>query len=628
MKKFVKLFATLLILALITACGSSSVEPAGTLTIGTPPLTGDFVAGWSNSSYDVMVRDMIYGYPTYDYTDAGEFVLDETVVKEEVVTENSDGSKTYTFTIHDDLKWSNGEGITAKDFVFGLLVFNSPEFADVGGSNTGHRTLVGWENYAYDEEDYATALENGQDYDALYGPVSDEFAGVVLVDDYTFSMTIKASELPYFYEVTYVSASPSPMAVWAPGADIEHGSSKVTFGGDTADMTAVTNYVSTVERFAPTVSSGMYKFVSYEQETVILVVNENYKGDYRGHKPTIENIEIKRVNETLDVDYVLSGDIDITTGVVEGDKIEKAKAAVEAGTAGITTYERNGYGFLGFHNDVAPVNNPDVRQAFAHLVDREIFVNQILGGYGVVVNGEYGLGQWMYKDNAEAIEVEDGLINYVYDPDRANEILDGTEWKFEADGVTPFDATKAAEGYYRHNANGDELRINHAGSENNEITDLIATDVVGKMHGAGINFVVDYYDFNVMLEYYYQDAGQQEEAFGFRKYHTFNLASGFTAVYDPYYSLHSDYYGLWQNSTKTNDPVFDELVVKLRSYDPSQKDEYSETWLEFQKYWNSVLPVLPLYSNQYYDIYSANLENVNTTPFYGLGRAVIDIRLK
>lgn len=597
MKKFITAIVALLVLATLTACGSKA--PAGKLTIGTPPLNGDFVAGWGNSAYDKIVRDMIYGNPTYDYTDEGVFVLNKTVVKKEEVTVNDDKSKTYTFNLHKDLKWSDGESITAKDYVFALLFTSSKEYKDAKADNTGTRNIVGWEEYA----------ENGGN-----------FEGVKLIDDHTFSMTIKADSLPYFFEVSYVAASPYPLHTWAPGADIEHGTGTLTFGGDTPDLGKVAEFVSTKERFAPTVTAGMYTFVSYEQGMVTLEIDPNYKGDFEGKKPSVKTVEVKNVNSKLDVDYVLAGDIDIVTGVVEGEKIEKASAAVDAGKAGVTTYERNGYGYLGFHNDFGPVKDNRVRQALAYLIDRNEFVDGILGGYGVTVNGEYGKGQWMYKENEE--EIEETLINYVYDTDKAKELLDQTEWKFDSAGA-PWSGTG-----YRYNEKGDKLTINHAGSEDNPITDLISSDLVGRFEKGGIELVVDHLDFNVMLDYFYNDEGQQEAALGARKYHSFNLASTFAVAFDPYYSYHSDYYGTWMNTTQTNDPKFDELTEKMRDLDPNQKDEFSATWLEFQVYWNEQLPNIPLYSNQYYDIYGANLKDVNTTPFYGIGRAIIDVKFK
>ena len=53
-----------------------------------------------------------------------DYVLDwdPVVVKDHEVIENDDGSKTYRFEINDNLKWSDGSPITAKDYVFSLLL--------------------------------------------------------------------------------------------------------------------------------------------------------------------------------------------------------------------------------------------------------------------------------------------------------------------------------------------------------------------------------------------------------------------------------------------------------------------------------------------------------------------------
>ena len=603
MKKLVLLLVSFLALATLTACGTSA--PAGKVTVGVTSMNGDFIAGFSNSAYDRIVRDMIWGYATYDYTPDGEFVLDKQVVKKEEATVNEDGSKTYKFEINKDLKWSDETAITAKDYVFGILLGNSAAWGETAaGGNFANMEIKGWDEYS-----------SGK---------SETFEGVELIDDYTFSMTIKAEELPYFYEVAFVAVAPSPLHAFAKGADIEVGKAKVTFG-EAKDMASIVKHVATKERFAPTVTSGMYNFVSYENEAALVEVNPNFKGDYRGKKPTVKNVEVKRINTELEVEYIASGEIDIATGVVEGTKIEAIKAMKEEGKADFTTYERNGYGYMSFHNDFGPVADKTVRHAIGRLVDRNVFVEQILGGYGVVVNGMYGLGQWMYKDNAAKVEAD--LVNYVYNVEEANELLDTTEWKFEKDGKTAFDASKAGKDYLRHNSEGVALQINHAGTEENPITDLILNDVTPRMNKAGIGFSVDYYDFATMYGYFNQPK-TQEAALGARKYHSFNLATSFTAVFDPYTSLHSDYFGTSSNNEQVKDEKFDELIMNMRRIDSSDRDAYSKAWLEFQKYWNEYLPQIPLYSNQYYDIYGAQLKDVNTTGFYGIGRAIIDVKLK
>ena len=144
---------------------------------------------------------------------------------------------------------------------------------------------------------------------------------------------------------------------------------------------------------------------------------------------------------------------------------------------------------------------------------------------------------------------------------------------------------------------------------------------------AGIKFELEALDFNAMLDFY-QNPDTQVAAYGERKFHTYNLASTFTAVYDPYTSMSSDYLGTPYNSTQTNNPEFDRLTKELRQIDPEDKEKYAAVWLEYQKEWNRYLPMVPLYSNQYFDIFGVQVKNVETTPVYSIGRAAIDITVE
>ena len=596
MKRILLLLAVaLLAVSALTACGTtggSTTEAKGTFIVGTPKLNGDFVAGFGNSSYDKSVRDMIWALSTYTTTPGGEFLLDETVVKAVETSLDDAGNKTYKFTLNSGLKWSDGSDITAKDYVFGILFAASPEWVEAGNSDTTGDSLLG--------------------YAAYHAGETEVFEGVKLLGDLEFSVTIGADFLPYFYEVAYASFGPSPMAVWAPDLTIgEDGSSLV------GDVAAVATNVATTERFAPSVTSGPFTFESFENDVVTLQVNPNYPGDYRGEKAKVATVIVKYVDQTTDVDLVISGDVDLVAGVVQGAKIEKAKASDQAD---VVSYKRNGYGMIAFANDFGPTKDMKVRQALAYLIDRNTFLVNILGGYGAMVNGEYGLSQWMYTTQADV--VESTLINYTFNVDKANELLNATEWKFEADGVTPWDATKAADGYWRYNANKEVLQINHLGTTGNPITDLIGTEWPKGLNRAGVKFTIEWQDFNSLLaNYYYSYELDPAE----RKYHSFNLATGFTEVYDPYYSYHSDFLGTWQNATQTNDSLLDFLMEKMRSLDPTDKETYAQYWLEYQIRWNELLPVLPIYSNEYFDVFNARVSGLSTTPTYGWARAILDV---
>lgn len=594
MKKVLSL-VIITILALSMAACSTTSAPEGTLVVGTPKLNGDFVAGFGNSSYDLAVRRLIgEGLETYAINPNGEFILNETIVKDLATSVDDEGNKTYTFELQKGLKWSDGADVTAKDYLFGILFGASPEWAATGASSSAGENLIGYQ--AYKDGDTKT-LE-----------------GIELVDDLTFSLTIAAENLPYFYEVTWVAYGATPMHVW--GADLTLSEDGKTLNGD---LTAAAEFVATTERFKPTVGGGMYKFDTYENDTVSLSFNENYPGDYRGEKPKVANVVVRYINQTLDVDLVISGDVDLVAGVVEGAKIEKGKLSDQAD---VISYKRNGYGLIAFTNDFGPTQDLNVRKALAFLLDRNEFIQNILGGYGALVNGDYGLAQWMYI--AKKAEIEEQLENFVLNVDKANEYLDASEWKFEKDGTTPFDVAKAAEGYYRHNKDGVQLVINHFGTIDNTITDLIGAKWPEAMDKAGVGFYLEYGDFDALLANYYYAADLPE---GERKFNSFNLATGFADAYDPYYNLHSDYFGTWQNALGVNDPKFDELIETMRTLDPEQKDEYVEAWFTYQKYWNEQLPQLPIYSNEYFDIFNKRVKNLKTTPFYSWERAIIDVTL-
>lgn len=620
MKKLLLLLVSLLVLGSLTACGTKG--PAGELVIGTPPLTGDFVSGFSNSAYDRIILDMVWGYATYETTPGGEFVQNKTAVKDVATEEDADGNKTYTFTLNSGLKWSDGEPVTAEDYVFSLLLTSSPEWGNVTqGQNLSGQDLIGWSPYAKGE--------------------TDVFAGVQLLGEDKFSIVLTAEELPYFYEFAMATVAPYPVHAWANGAKVEstEAGAKLVFGADAltaetaasedavigtvfASLKEVADNINKKERYAPSVGSGPFKFESYENETATVLFNENYAGDYEGKKAKLEKVLVKRVNEDLDVDYVINGDIDITTGVVEGAKIQKAKA--NENTVSMVSYPRSGYGFLSFHTDFGPTAEKEVRQAVAYSIDRQKFVDDILEGYGKIVNGEYGLSQWMYIE--KQADLDEKLTNYVNNAEKANEILNESTYKFDKDGK-PFDVSKAGSDYIRYNDKGEKLVINHAGSSNNPITDLIGTMLVPNLAAAGIEFNMERLDFEAMLDFY-QMPETQAAVLGARKYHTFNLASSFTAVYDPYTSLHSDYLGTRYNSTQTSDATLDELIVKMRRIDAADKKDYADAWFDYQVAWNDYLPMVPLYSNEYYDIFSSKVKNVTTSPVYGIGRAVIDITVE
>ncbi|HPF41924.1 MAG TPA: ABC transporter substrate-binding protein [Bacillota bacterium] len=592
------------------ACGTTTAGEETTTTtterqpqqlvVGVPEMNGEFISGFGNSSYDNYVRSLIYGYATYAVTPAGEIVINDTVVSNLATSTDDDGNKTYTFTIYDDLYWSDGVQITAEDFVFSVLFTASADWREVGGADTtSGEGLLGYS--AYNDPEGSTS-------EGIY------FEGVKLIDEYTFSLTIDAAELPYFYETAYVSYGPMPMHELAMGScyiDSDETGSTLYYGFlKIANIVDVDGY-----RYYPTVTAGPYKFVSFVNQVVTLELDPLFKGDYKGDNATIDSVIIKRVNQTLDVDLVISGEIDLVTGVIEGSKIEAAEAAATAET---NYYNRNGYGLLAMTCDFGPTQDEKVRQAIAYITDRQYVVDQVLGGYGSIVYSEYGLAQWMYQDSEEW--VEDNLNTYDFSISAANALLDQTEWKYESDGTTLWDATKATSdnAYYRYNASGDRLVIKHFGTENNTVTTSLRDKFMVNMPLIGAEYTITIGTFDTLLDHYYFGFDLGED----RTYCLFNLATNFGTTYDPYYSWHSDFLNTWINSQGMDNEDLDALIVAMRETEPGDNETYLGLWRQYQALWNELIPNVPLYSNQYYDVYDSNLHGVETTPFFDWTQAI------
>ena len=640
-----------------------------TLVVGLGELNGDFLGGWTSNAGDVKVRRYMgiegnNGYQTVVQDEGGEWVNNKAVLAEDPKSEeNADGSKTVTFKLKEGLKWSDGEPVTADDYLFASLLHTHPEYSKLTGStNLGHDSAKGYE--AYKKGD------------------SDVFEGLEKVDDLTFKVTIDASFLPYYEEAALLAQDPLPMHALsenlavskegnklvakdgytpteedkkayvegldkqiekqkadfeenypAPEADAseedkaEYEEAKKENDAAIADLEArKTGDIDPTQqlideamlkevneyRVNPSVVAGPYKFDSYSNNMVKLSLNENYAGNFKGEKATIPNVILQVVNQKIAVDLLENGDIDIWEEESDGGAIDRIREAADKGTiGGFNTYERNGYGNLTFLTDRGTTKYKEVRQAIAHLMDRNSFVQSYAGGYGVVTNGMYGTSQWMYKERGA--DLEGKLVNYQMNLEQANELLDKTPFKFESDGTTPWDKAKADEmfssnpdgfDYYRYDENGKKLVVNQYGSDESPITTLISNQVPNNAKQVGMEYNVTAGSFSTLINYYTFPEEDPE-------YTAFNMGTGFGTPFDPWYQYHSE--GS-DNKTRTNDPKADEITEKLRRTAPDKKEEYLDTWEEFEIWYNDYLPEIPLYANQYHTGYTKRVKgfDINT----------------
>ncbi|MDY3005859.1 ABC transporter substrate-binding protein [Anaerococcus porci] len=651
-----------------------------TLVVGVDSIGGEFIQGFNNGTNDVTAREFMgiqgaASYDTYIKDRNGKYNWNPTVLEEEPKTvKNDDGSSTTTFKLKKDLKWSDGEAITVDDYLFKSLLHSSKDYSVITGSTEiGADSIKGYNDYRegktdefvglkkiddntfeatidssflpYFEEEYLKAF-NARPIHYIAPNLKVEGSKLALKDGYELSeddkkayiesldQQIKAEQEAYDEKVKDAGEEDADAKKEheEKKKNLEDKKSAAENGGDIDPTKMLVEQAMIFDandyRKKPAVTCGPYKFVSFENNMVKLALNENYAGDFEGHKATIPNVIIQAINTEIAVDLVKNGDIDIYEQEMNGSKIDQMRKAADEGKLSYVSYDRNGYGCLKFLTDRGPTQYKEVRQAIAFLMDRNDFVQNFAGGYAVVTNGMYGSSQWMYKERGA--DVESKLTNYTLNIDEANKRLDASPYKFEKDGKTPWDAQKAQEqyksnassfDYYRYDENGKKLQINQFGAKQSEITTLLSNQLPDNAKQAGLEYNVQAGDFNTLLNYMYNP--KEGDA---AEYTAFNMGNGFGTPFDPYYQYNSKGN---DNTTKTNDPKADEITVKLRQTDPSKKDEYLDRWEEFQQWYNDYLPEIPLYSNQVHSAASSRVEGFEgVTPEWGVSCQINQMSLK
>lgn len=585
-----------------TQAGERPTTPQGQLIIGAiTDLEQDFYDPTFNSSttnYKI-TENVLHGYATVVTTKEGEWITDPMVVSALDTVENEDGTKTFTLTLNDGLLWSDNSAVTAKDYAFAMLLESSPE-------------MMGVDNYS------ATRYTYLDGYDEFNAGDTKVLKGVHLIDDKTFSVTVKADELPYHYDLAYASVMPRPIAVIAPGCDIEDSEEGATITGDfTTDVLLKTiGDPDTGYRYNPQVTCGPYKLVSYDASSRqgTFEVNENFVGNYAGIKPMIKTLIVKTVKSETQINELKAGTVDLLFEIGEAEGIEPGLDLVDEGLVQKHTYFRYGYGLIRFDCSQFPTDSQSVRQAVAYCLDRNEFARQYSGGYATVVHGEYGLSQWEYLDSKDWID--ENLNTYEKDIEKAKEVLVADGWTLNKDGGE----YKDGDGTRYKDVDGElkPLVIEWCNTEGNPVSELLNTMLPEAMQDAGMELKTTTTDFPTLL------TAMDHE--GETTYNMYNLATGFSLQHSPwyYYSCDDKWMGGGYNSSWIKDKDLEASAVALKTIPFDDNDAWLEAWRTFQKTWNEKLPVVPLYSNEYHDFYTNKVHDWDTSSIWDWSAAVTE----
>ena len=160
------------------------------------------------------------------------------------------------------------------------------------------------------------------------------------------------------------------------------------------------------------IGTGPFKFVEYQPGTVIkLSRNPDY---YEGNKPYIENLEYRVISDQTAITNALQ------EGVVNFSNVIPAKdwAAIEANPE-LTKVPVEGsrWFWIPINNNTAPLDNPLVRKAIGHAVDRQAIVDAVFYGLARVIQGGV-VPEWSWGHVPDLKVFSTGA-----DPEKAKKLL-------------------------------------------------------------------------------------------------------------------------------------------------------------------------------------------------------------
>ena len=581
------------------------------LTVGnTTVMKGDFFTDlWGNSTSDIDVRDLIHGLNLIRWDgDYGMFTTDPSVVADISVTESTQGAtigdRTYTMVLRDDLRYSDGSVITARDYAFTFLLLLSSEIEGAGASRKQMDYIVGAEDYSAGR--------------------TDVLSGVRVLTNNTISITLDADFLPFFYEMGLLSCNPYPISEIAPGVTVRDDGDGVYLDGvfTSEVLNRTLNDPVTGYRTHPSVVSGPYVLKSFDGVTAEFESNSYYTGNAYGELPLIPYLTYTLADNETMMGKLESGEFDLLNKVLRADSITSGIRMVAEGNTAMGNYPRTGLSYVSFACEKPAVSSVAVRQAIAYCMDRDALTEAYSGGFGIRVDGYYGIGQWMYgvangtiappvdppEDPSDLVaqaeyekELEEwaklsleDLNDYAVDTEKAAQLLAADGWAKNADGIL----TKWV------NWEQQTLSLTMAYPEGNKIAEYFEEYVIPNLKEVGIELTLKPMPLEDIWALAYSDGDRDVDMF----YHPSNFDLLFDAA--PYFTVENGNTGAWNFSRQTDAELY-RRALAMRETEPGDVLGYMQRWILFQERVNEQLPIIPIYGNVYFDFYTSLLHDYN-----------------
>lgn len=345
MKKYKVIFMIVVSLMLImSACSNDKDEKGSNIKQSKSKNELNLSSGDDIPTMDPSLAADQVSFTTFAQTLEGLYVLDKNdkpipgVAKDEP-KKSSDG-KTWTIELRDNAKWSNGDPVTAHDFVYAWQRSVDPDTAA---------------EFAYMFEN----IENAKDI--TQGDKKPEELGVKAIDDHTL-------------QIKLIKDVPWMESLLAFGSYMPQNEKFVKKQGDKFGTTAKT-----------TLSNGPYKLTEWKPEDKWkLEKNDEY---WDKDKVKVQDVNVKVVKNTQTaINMYQTGKLDMVG--LDAQNIKKYKDRED-----FSTEATSGSYFFRINKEKNEnLKNEDLRKAIAKSIDKKSYVNSLLN------NGSKPLDTLMIKD--------------------------------------------------------------------------------------------------------------------------------------------------------------------------------------------------------------------------------------
>ena len=597
------------------------------VTVGNPTkLNGCFFTGmWGSITSDVDVRDLVAGYNLVKW-DGGfsRYRFDHSVVSGAICGTDKDGNKRYMVTLCDDLYFSDGTPVTAWDYAFSILLQCSPLIRELGGRPAKLDFFLGYEDY-----------NAGR---------TKKLAGLHVENDRQIVFTVRKEALPYVFELSRFRFCPYPVGTIAPGCRVCDSEDGAYIGNEsdpdgdpllTADLLRETILApDTGYLVHPDPCTGPYRIESFDGTTAEFSVNPWYKGNEDGEKPRIKNLTYTHARYDTMMEGLAAGEYTLLNKVMPARVIRSGiELCLSDEQYTRSGYLRTGLTYFYFMPGSSVARSVNVRKAVACCLDKQQLTHGYVGIFGVVADGLYGMGQWMYllasgsmdypvakpadMTNEEAVSAYqaelaewktinlDSLTRYDCDPEKAAALLEADGWNLNEQGES-----------YR--AGTDPVRYRKA--EDGSLQPLALSVAYADMDGMeqpmndcfGSNLAAAGFDVRIVRA----PAAELDDATHDPEnavYDVIFLGQNFSAAFDPKEifadgaAMLTD--GMAPDSLPAVDTELIGLAGEMERTEPNDIFGYMKKWMTFQEYLSENLPLIPVFINVYFDFYSRDLHD-------------------